>query len=1086
MSGLTSNQQNTIAFMTGLSATGALTAANGWTWNGDNPPTYGTSESAHKWGGGAAGTSGGTVYYYFDPGSNWSAAEQSAITADLALWSAEANITFTATANLASANVVFYRYGSTTAASQGVTLDKGQTYATATYTVGTAGSTVVPATQSAIVSIDTNVPGWQNITSFSYAGGCGIGTVVHELGHVLGLMHSGPYNGDVNPATQQYNATDTQLWSIMSYISPTTISAKYYSSYPVTGTNWTLDGGTSEPTTPMPLDILAAQQLYGAPTTTPLNNVTFGFSCTIQGACEPFFDFTINTDPVITLYATGLNNTLNLSGWSTPATVNLNAGTFSSADGMTNNIGIAFNTQIDTFVSGAGNTSITVNPYADTINGSTGTDTVVFSGTLASYTLVRTSATQVTVASGGVVDTLNGIQTLQFSDRSIPTSAIGNVPTISGIVAAQASTDQSNIAPFSQVLITDAANQTETVTVTLSAVANGSLSDPAGGSYNATTGVYTDTGTAAAVTGALDELVFTPTLGQVPLGQTMTTAFAISDTDAADETASYTTTVAVTASNVPPPVATAGASASYAAGSAAVTLDAGLTISDSGTITLTGATVSISSGFLAGDELDFTNQNGITGSYNSSNGTLTLSGTASPAAYQAALDSVAYASPTDPTEDGSDTDRTISWSVADGTTVSNLATSSLATSFANIAGDDLLLQNSNGEMALWQVGSTSLSAYGLVGPNPGPSWLAMGTGSFYSGDTDDVIWQNQNGAVALWQVQGTTLGAYGEVSNPGTAWHIVGTGDFYDAGSNNAVVFQNNDGSVALWELNNGFLTTYSETQYQGATANPGTAWQVMATGTLYGPSNGADIVLQNSNGQVAVWQMSGAVIDQAVYAQYQGATANPGTAWQVKGTGDYFGNGDSDIVLQNANGQVAIWEMTNGNTIETAAMVQYQGATANPGTNWQVVGTGALTNGGTSDIVLQDSNGAVAVWEMSGATITQATIVANPGTSWGVIDGTMRFIYAGAAGETLAATPPAPDEFVFNSFAAGAHTITGFDPLHDEIAFSSSEFGSYAAVEAATSAVAGGSMINLGGSSTLLLPGVDPAALHASNFVLT
>jgi hypothetical protein len=243
--------------------------------------------------------------------------------------------------------------------------------------------------------------------------------------------------------------------------------------------------------------------------------------------------------------------------------------------------------------------------------------------------------------------------------------------------------------------------------------------------------------------------------------------------------------------------------------------------------------------------------------------------------------------------------------------------------------------------------------------------------------------------------------------------------------------------------------------------------------------------VLQNSNGQVAIWQMSGTTIDQAVFAQYQGAAANPGTAWQVKGTGDYFGNGDSDIVLQNANGQVAIWEM-NGSTIEQAAMVQYQGATANPGPGWQVVGTGALSNGGTSDIVLQNSNGMVAVWEMSGATITQATVVSNPGTSWDVIDGTMRFIYAGAAGETLAATPPAPDEFVFDSFAAGTHTITGFNPAQDLIAFSSSEFGSSAAVAAATSAVAGGSMINLGAGSTLLLPGVDPAALHASNFVLT
>ena len=74
----------------------------------------------------------------------------------------------------------------------------------------------------------------------------------------------------------------------------------------------------------------------------------------------------------------------------------------------------------------------------------------------------------------------------------------------------------------------------------------------------------------------------------------------------------------------------------------------------------------------------------------------------------------------------------------------------------------------------------------------------------------------------------------------------------------------------------------------------------------------------------------------------------------------------------------------------------------------------------------------------------------------------------------------------MFDSFAAGTHTITGFDPTRDLIAFSTSEFASWAAVQAVTSAVSGGSMINLGGGSSLLLPGVDPAAFHASNFVLT
>ena len=55
----------------------------------------------------------------------------------------------------------------------------------------------------------------------------------------------------------------------------------------------------------------------------------------------------------------------------------------------------------------------------------------------------------------------------------------------------------------------------------------------------------------------------------------------------------------------------------------------------------------IAAGFIAGETLDFTNQNGITGTYNASTGVLTLTGSASVANYQAALGSVTFASSSD-------------------------------------------------------------------------------------------------------------------------------------------------------------------------------------------------------------------------------------------------------------------------------------------------------------------------------------------------------------------------------------------------------------------------------------------------------
>ncbi len=119
------------------------------------------------------------------------------------------------------------------------------------------------------------------------------------------------------------------------------------------------------------------------------------------------------------------------------------------------------------------------------------------------------------------------------------------------------------------------------------------------------------------------------------------------------------------------PTITAATAATFTGGGAATTLDAGLVVNDLFSATLSSATVLVGS-FFTGDVLNFTNQGGITGVYNT--GTLALSGVASVSAYQTALRSITYGfnpSNGDPTGGGSKTTRAISWSVNDGATVSD-------------------------------------------------------------------------------------------------------------------------------------------------------------------------------------------------------------------------------------------------------------------------------------------------------------------------------------------------------------------------------------------------------------------------------
>ena len=127
-----------------------------------------------------------------------------------------------------------------------------------------------------------------------------------------------------------------------------------------------------------------------------------------------------------------------------------------------------------------------------------------------------------------------------------------------------------------------------------------------------------------------------------------------------------------------PVLAGAGNTATFVAGSSAgVAVDPLLTISPIGD-EITGATVTISQGLNAGDLLGYADMDGIAGVYDAADGVLTLSGTANVVSYEAALESVTYASTSnDPTRAGADAARTITWSVASQTHQSGPTTSTV-------------------------------------------------------------------------------------------------------------------------------------------------------------------------------------------------------------------------------------------------------------------------------------------------------------------------------------------------------------------------------------------------------------------------
>lgn len=108
-----------------------------------------------------------------------------------------------------------------------------------------------------------------------------------------------------------------------------------------------------------------------------------------------------------------------------------------------------------------------------------------------------------------------------------------------------------------------------------------------------------------------------------------------------DDSVNFTLTI--TDVDESPVVMTSGGTAAFTEDAGAVSVDSGLTVSDPENVGLVSAEVRFDSGFVAGqDDLLFTNQSGISGSYNPTSGILTLSGTAPVTAYETAVRSVTY------------------------------------------------------------------------------------------------------------------------------------------------------------------------------------------------------------------------------------------------------------------------------------------------------------------------------------------------------------------------------------------------------------------------------------------------------------
>jgi gliding motility-associated-like protein len=191
------------------------------------------------------------------------------------------------------------------------------------------------------------------------------------------------------------------------------------------------------------------------------------------------------------------------------------------------------------------------------------------------------------------------------------------------------------------------------------------------GSFNPATGELTLTGTASVTQYqlALRNVAYTNTSDN-PSTEIRVVRFQVRDL--VEFSSPYEREIHIIPVNDPPVLTGSATAKLYFSPQIELVVDEAIEITDPDNTSLVGGTVSISANFVAGEDvLHFTNQNGITGTYNAATGVLTLTGTATLALYRDALRSIRYqstlASPTLNT-------RTVSFRVNDGQDLSNIHT----------------------------------------------------------------------------------------------------------------------------------------------------------------------------------------------------------------------------------------------------------------------------------------------------------------------------------------------------------------------------------------------------------------------------